>query len=67
LEELPYTVELCRVDATAEVERVLARAANAKLARAIFVAAQGEHLGRRIMLRRGSRIVADTAGEPSAG
>jgi len=45
------------------IERVLARAANALLARAIFKAAQGEHPGRRITLRRGSHIVADSSVE----
>jgi hypothetical protein len=40
---------------------VLARAVNAQLAREIFKAAQGEHPERRITLRRGRRIVADSA------
>jgi hypothetical protein len=43
------------------VERVIARAVSAQLARAIFKAAQGEHPERRITLRRGSRIIADSA------
>jgi hypothetical protein len=43
------------------VERVLARAASAQLARAIFKAAQGDHPERRITLRRGNRIIADSA------
>jgi hypothetical protein len=30
------------------------------LARAIFTAAQSEHLGRRIVLRRGSRVVGES-------
>jgi hypothetical protein len=29
------------------------------LARAIFAAAQSEHLGRRILLRRGSQVIAE--------
>jgi hypothetical protein len=42
------------------VERVLARAVNASLARAIFTAAQSEHPGRRIALRHGNRVLAET-------
>ena len=60
-EELPYTIELWRSDSSAVVERVLARAANAQLARAILKAAQDEHPERRITLRRGNRIVADSS------
>jgi hypothetical protein len=59
-EELPYTIELWRPDSSTAVERVLARAANAHLARAIFKAAQDEHPERRITLRRGNRIIADS-------
>jgi hypothetical protein len=40
---------------------VLARAAHAQLGRAIFKAAQEELPDRRITLRRGSRIVADSS------
>jgi hypothetical protein len=58
-ETLPYRIEL-RGDG-AEVERVLARAINAALARAIFKAVQGEHPDRRITLSRGSRLIADSA------
>jgi hypothetical protein len=39
---------------------VLARAAHAPLGRAIFKAAQEELPDRRITLRRGARIVADS-------
>lgn len=60
-EELPYTVELWHIDGSAKVERVLARAAHAQLGRAIFKAAQEELPDRRITLRRGSRIVADSS------
>jgi len=60
-EELPYRVELWRDGGGDALERVLARAANAQLARAIFKAAQGEHPGHRIILRRGNRIIADSA------
>ena len=59
--ELPYIIELWRADSPAKVERALARAANAILARAIFKAAQGEHPERRITLRRGNRIIAYSA------
>jgi hypothetical protein len=59
-ETLPYRIELWGA-ANREIERVLAHAFNAALARAIFKAARGEHPDRRITLRRGSRIVADSA------
>jgi hypothetical protein len=58
-EELPYSIELWGEGA---VERVLARAFNAALAHAIFNAARNEHQGRRITLRHGLHIIADTAG-----
>ena len=59
-ETLPYRIELCQAGNGQAVERVLARALNAPLARAIFQAAQNEHPGRRIALRRGSRLIADS-------
>jgi hypothetical protein len=59
--ELPYTVERWHIDGSGKVELVLARAANAQLARAIFKAAQGEHPEHRITLRRGNRIIADSS------
>ena len=62
-EELPYRVELWHDGGGDAVERVLARALNPKLARAIFAAAKGEHPNRRITLRRGSRVIADSAVE----
>jgi hypothetical protein len=55
---LPYTIELWNLPRTAP-ERVIGRAASAVLARAIFAAAQSEHLGRRILLRRGSQVIAE--------
>jgi hypothetical protein len=61
-ERLPYRIELWDAENGDAVERVLARAANVSLARAIFKAAHEEHPERRITLRRGARIVADTAG-----
>jgi hypothetical protein len=58
-EDLPFTVELWDLPRR-EVERVLARAAGATLAHAIFLAAQGEHVGRRISLRRGRQLIAES-------
>jgi hypothetical protein len=59
-EELPYSIELW--DGAGQVlERVLARALNAQLAREIFQAAKKEHPDARIILRRGSRTIADSA------
>jgi hypothetical protein len=60
-EELPYRVELWRDGGGEGIERVLARAVNVQLARAIFNAAQGEHPERRITVRKGTRIIADSA------
>jgi hypothetical protein len=60
-EELPFRVELWHDGGHDTVERILARAANAQLARAIFKAAQGDHPQRRITLRRDNRIIADSA------
>ena len=62
-EELPYRVELWHDGMGDTVERVLARALNAQLARAIFTAAKGEHPNRRITLRKGSRVIVDSAAE----
>ena len=59
-EKLPYSIELWD-GAAAALERVLARAIDAQLARAIFHAARKEHPKSRILLRRGARIVADSA------
>jgi hypothetical protein len=62
-EALPYRVELTASD-TGE-KRILARAVNAQLARAIFRAATGEHPSSRITLRRGTRIIADSHADQS--
>jgi hypothetical protein len=62
-EELPYRVELWHDGAGDAVERVLARALNTQLARAIFKAAKDEHPNRRITLRKGARVIADSSGE----
>ncbi len=59
-ENLPYTVELWDGDGRA-LQRVLARAFNGALARAIFKAAQKEYPERRILVRRGTRKIADSA------
>src|SRR5258708_1435930 len=52
-EELPFRIELWSVANPELVERVLARAFNVTLARAIYLAAQTEHPDRRITLARG--------------
>lgn len=57
-ERLPYTVELWNLPRTG-AERVIGRASSVVLARAIFTAAQSEHLGRRIVLKRGHKILAE--------
>lgn len=62
LEELPYLIELWHAERQDNVELVLARALNAALARAIFKAAISEHPERRITLRKGTQIIADSAG-----
>jgi hypothetical protein len=59
-EDLPYRVELWRDGDGGGVERVVARAASVQLAHAIFRAVRSEHPGRRITLREGERIVADS-------
>jgi hypothetical protein len=56
---LPYTVELWNLPRSAP-ERIIGRAASAVLARAIFTAAQTEHLGRLVRLRRGSQLIAES-------
>jgi len=59
-DQLPYSIELCGETKDAP-GRVLALALDANLARAIFRAAQKEYPEHRIVLRRGSRTLADTA------
>jgi hypothetical protein len=56
---LPYAIELWDLPRKAP-ERILGRAASVVLARAIFAAAQTEHLGRRIVLRRGAKVMAES-------
>jgi hypothetical protein len=60
-EDLPYRVELWYDGGSEGVERILARAVSAQLARAIFKAATSEHPNRRITLRKETRIVADSS------
>lgn len=62
-EELRYRVELWHDGLGDTIERVLGRALNAQLARAIFQAAIGEYPNRRITLRKGTRLIADSANE----
>jgi hypothetical protein len=62
-EALPYRVVVW--NAAEHEPRILARALNAPLARAIFRAATAEHLEARITLYRGSRVIADSQAEPT--
>jgi hypothetical protein len=55
-EDLPYRIELWDAR-NRKLERVLARAAQPVLARAIFKAAQHEYPERHITLRRDGRVV----------
>jgi hypothetical protein len=57
--ELPYAVELWDLPRRGP-ERVIGRAASMIVAHAIFTAAQAEHLGRRLVLRRGSQILLES-------
>ena len=57
-EDLPYRIELWDTR-NRKVERVLARAARAALARAIFTAARQEYPERRITLQRGAKLLAE--------
>jgi hypothetical protein len=56
---LPYTIEVWDLART-RPDRVLGRAASMVLARAVFTAALSEHLGRKVVLRRGSKVVAQS-------
>ena len=56
---LPYAIELWDLARRAP-ERIIGRAASVVLARAIFAAAQREHLGRRLVLRRGRKMVSES-------
>jgi hypothetical protein len=56
---LPYAIELWDLPRV-QPERIVGCAASATLARAIFLAAQREHLGRRLVLRRGGKVLAES-------
>jgi len=58
-DDLPFAVLLYDLPRAA-IERVLAKAASATLARAIFVAAQSEHLGRKIALVRAGQVISES-------
>jgi hypothetical protein len=58
---LPFRIELANPDDGEQ--RILARAASAQLARAIFRAAAAEHSDARVTLRQGRRIIADSRSE----
>ena len=66
-EKLPYRIELWNTGKGETLERVLARALSAPLARAIFSAAQSEYPDRRITLRRGARVIADSSADQRGG
>jgi hypothetical protein len=57
---LPYTVELCQQGNERSI-RVIGRAANIMLARAIYEAAQTDFAGKTIRLRRGPDVLAQSA------
>jgi hypothetical protein len=56
---LPYTVEVGDHDLS-RPDKVIGRAANIMLARAIFEAAQKDYAGKPIRLRRGADIIAQS-------
>ena len=58
-EDLPFAVEVWN-EHNAAVERVIARATNQQLARAIFDSARKEYPERRITVRRGSDTILDS-------
>lgn len=61
---LPFLVEVWALDGS-KAEILIARAGSELLARTAYEAAVAEHGGRRITIRRGEEIVADS--NPSAG
>lgn len=61
-EELPYRIELWRDGKGEDVEKVLARAQSAHLARVTFKAAKDVHPERRITLRKGNRTIEESNG-----
>lgn len=59
---LPYVIELWHREGRHGDQLVLARAQNAELARVIFKAAMNEYPERRVTLRKGTQIIAESAG-----
>jgi hypothetical protein len=59
-EPLPYAVELWDL-AGKRSERVLGRAASILLANAVFAAAQTEYVGRKLVLKRGDKVLAESS------
>jgi hypothetical protein len=60
-EDLPFAIEVWdERNAAAAVERVIARATNQQLARAIFGSARKEYPERRITVRCGSDTILDS-------
>lgn len=59
-EPLPYAVELWDV-ARDGPERVLGRAASILLANAVFAAAQADYVGRKLVLKRGDKVLAESS------
>jgi hypothetical protein len=57
---LPFIVELWEEDRT-RVQAVLARVHSATLGQAVFRASQAEYPGRYLTLRRGDKIISQTA------
>lgn len=57
---LPYVIELWDV-AGEGPERVLGRAASVLLANAVFAAAQSDYVGRKLVLKRGDKVLAESA------
>lgn len=58
-EPLPYAVELWDV-AGEGAERILGRAASILLANAVFAAAKSDYAGRKLVLKRGDKILAES-------
>jgi hypothetical protein len=55
---LPFVIEIWDLPRTA-VERVIARVASLNMARTVFESAASENPARRLVLRRGERILED--------
>jgi hypothetical protein len=55
---LPYVIEIWNLPRTA-VERVIARTASLQMARTVLESAAAENPARRLVLRRGARVLED--------